>query len=43
VFLIENVRTQELAAAAVHEFVFFCASVKHAGGTAGPSRPIALV
>lgn len=43
VFLIENVRTQDLASAGVSEFAFFCASVKHQGGTGGPSRPIALI
>ncbi len=43
VFLIENVRTQELADANAPEFAFFCASVKHQGGTGGPSRPIALI
>ena len=43
VFLIENVRTEELAQAGVTEFAFLCASVKFAGGTGGLARPLALI
>lgn len=43
VFLMENVRTEALAAAGVSEFAFVCGSVKFVGGTGGLSRPLALV
>jgi kynurenine formamidase len=43
VFLLENVVTAELVLGGITEFAFICASVKHAGGTGGPARPLALV
>ena len=43
VFLMENVRTEELARAGITEFAFIGASVKILGGTGGLTRPLAIV
>ena len=43
VFLMENVRTEELVRAGITEFAFIGASVKILGGTGGLTRPLAIV
>jgi kynurenine formamidase len=40
--IIENLFLEELAAAAVHEFVFVCLPLKMRGATGSPVRPIAI-
>jgi kynurenine formamidase len=40
--IIENLNLEELAAAAVHEFVFICLPLKMKGVTGSPVRPLAL-
>lgn len=43
IYIIENLRLEELAATGVHEFVFVCLPLKYEGGTGSPVRPIALL
>ena len=43
IYIIENLRLSELAAAQVHRFTFICTPLKFVGATGSPVRPIALV
>jgi kynurenine formamidase len=43
VYIIENLRLSELAAAGVHRFAFVCTPLQFVGATGSPVRPIALV
>jgi kynurenine formamidase len=43
IYIIENLRLQELAAAAVWRFAFICTPLQFVGATGSPVRPIALV
>jgi kynurenine formamidase len=43
IYIIENLRLSELAAARAYRFVFLCAPLKFVGATGSPVRPIALV
>ena len=42
VYIIENLRLGELAAAGVHRFAFVCAPLKLVGATGSPVRPVAI-
>jgi kynurenine formamidase len=42
IHIVENLALEELAAAAVREFVFVCLPLKVRGGTGSPVRPIAI-
>ena len=43
VHIIENLKTDELAAAGVHRFTFVCTPLKLVGATGSPVRPLAVV
>lgn len=43
IYIIENLRLDELAAAAAWRFVFICTPLKFVGATGSPVRPLALV
>jgi kynurenine formamidase len=43
IYIIENLRLGELAAAQVYRFVFVCTPLKFVGATGSPVRPIAMV
>lgn len=43
IYIIENLRLDELAAAGVHSFTFICTPLKFVGATGSPVRPVALV
>jgi kynurenine formamidase len=43
IYIIENLRLSELAAAQAYQFVFVCTPLKFVGATGSPVRPIALV
>ena len=43
IYIIENLRLSELAAARAYRFVFVCTPLKFVGATGSPVRPIALV
>lgn len=43
IYIIETLALEELAAAAVHEFLFFLAPLPVVGGTGSPVRPLAVV
>jgi len=43
IYIIENMRLGELAAAQVDRFVFVCTPLKLVGATGSPVRPLALV
>jgi kynurenine formamidase len=43
IYIIENLRLGELAAAQAYRFNFVCAPLKLVGATGSPVRPIALI
>ncbi len=43
IYIIENLQTEELAAAGAYRFTFVCAPLKFVGATGSPVRPVALV
>jgi kynurenine formamidase len=43
IYIIENLRLSELAAARIYRFTFICTPLKFVGATGSPVRPIALV
>ena len=43
VHIVENLKTDELAAAGAHRFAFVCAPLKLVGATGSPVRPLAVV
>ena len=43
VYIIENLKLKELAAAGQHRFLFFCVPLKFVGATGSPVRPLAIV
>jgi kynurenine formamidase len=43
IYIIENLRLSELAAARVYRFTFICTPLKFVGATGSPVRPIAVV
>ena len=43
IYIIENLRLSELAAARAHRFVFVCTPLQLVGATGSPVRPLALV
>ncbi len=43
IYIIENLRLDELAAAGYHRFLFVCTPLKLVGATGSPVRPIAVV
>jgi kynurenine formamidase len=43
IYIIENLRLEELAAATSYRFSFICTPLKFVGATGSPVRPIALV
>jgi len=43
IYIIENLRLEELAASGAHEFLFVCLPLKLEGVTGSPVRPVALV
>lgn len=43
IYIIENLRLSELAAAQVYRFAFICTPLKFVGATGSPVRPIAIV
>jgi kynurenine formamidase len=43
IYIIENLRLGELAAARAYRFLFVCAALKFVGATGSPVRPLALV
>jgi kynurenine formamidase len=43
IYIIENLRLSELAAAQIHRFMFVCTALKFVGATGSPVRPIAVV
>ncbi len=42
IYIIENMRLSELAAAQVYRFMFVCTALKFVGATGSPVRPVAL-
>jgi 4-oxalocrotonate tautomerase family enzyme len=42
IYIIENLLLEELAAAGVHRFSFFCTPLKFVGATGSPVRPLAI-
>jgi kynurenine formamidase len=42
IYIIENLRLSELAAAQIYRFMFVCTALKFVGATGSPVRPIAL-
>ncbi len=43
IYIIENLKTDELAAAGAHRFTFVCTPLKLVGATGSPVRPLAVV
>jgi kynurenine formamidase len=43
IYIIENLRLDELASAACYRFLFVCTPIKFAGATGSPVRPLAIV
>jgi kynurenine formamidase len=43
IYIIENLRLEELAAAKAHRFTFVCTPLKFVGATGSPVRPLALL
>ena len=43
IHIVENLKTDELAAAGAHRFTFVCAPLKLVGATGSPVRPLAVV
>ena len=43
IYIVENLRLGELAAARAYRFLFVCAALKFVGATGSPVRPLALV
>jgi kynurenine formamidase len=43
VHIIENLKTDELAAAGAYRFTFVCTPLKLVGATGSPVRPLAVV
>ncbi len=42
IYMVENLKTDELAAERVHRFTFVCAPLKFVGATGSPVRPLAV-
>jgi 4-oxalocrotonate tautomerase family enzyme len=43
IYIVENLKLEELAAAGQHRFFFFCTPLKFVGATGSPVRPLAIV
>jgi kynurenine formamidase len=43
IYIVENLKTDELAAARAYRFTFVCTPLKLVGATGSPVRPLAVV
>ena len=43
IHIVENLKTDELAASGMHRFTFVCTPLKLVGATGSPVRPLAVV